>query len=251
MWKHLYPVVKWYFRRVFRYADVIIAISPMVENEIKKLGVNTKIIKIYNPIMSEKWKRTEQKRALGRKRMGLSQSDFVVLGVGQLQSRKGVEDFIEMARAIPELQFVWVGGRPFGRLTEGIKRINNKIKHAPVNIHFLGIMEFGDMPNIYSACDIFIFPSYQENSPLAPLEAAASGVPVVFRDISEYSLLYENAYLKARDNAEFIATIKKLKEDKDYYQQGIILSKNLISQFDKDKISQQLANLYTATLNAS
>ena len=244
MWKFLLPYIRWYFKKVYSYADIVIAISPMVEEAIINLGVTSTIVKIYNPINIDKWRRSESVRKKGREMLGLSNDDVVVLGVGQLQQRKGVEDFLDIAEAIPEARFVWAGGRPFGALTEGIKRINNKIKNASKHIHFAGMFSLADMPYIYAASDIFLFPSYQENCPLAPLEAAASGMPVVFRDIDEYKLLYENEYLKANNTLQFIEITKKLIADKKFFNDGMKISETLLTQFNKDKIRKQLIDLY-------
>ena len=243
-WKYLMPLSNRFFKRVFSYADVVIALSPMVEESIRNLGVKSKIVKIYNPVLTERWTKTAEKAARGRALLKLKTDRKVVLGVGQLQSRKGVEDFISIAEAIPEADFIWIGGRPFGKLTEGVERINNRIKKASAHIHFPGLFDMQDMPDLYAAADIFLFPSYQENCPLAPLEAAASGLPVVYRDILEYQKLYENPYLKAADNASFIAQIKKLLQDERFYEDGKAISANLIKQFDQDKIRQQLIEVY-------
>ncbi len=110
-WKYWMPFMKWYFRKVFNYADVIIALSPTVESEIRKLGVNRRIEKIYNPVFIERWKRNEEMRRKGRNKLGIGDDEFVILGVGQLQPRKGIEDFIDIAYAIPEAKFR-LGRRP-------------------------------------------------------------------------------------------------------------------------------------------
>lgn len=244
MWKYLYPFVKWYFKKVYSYADVCIAISPMVEEAIKKLGVTTEIERISNPVLIDRWKRTDEKRTKGREMLGLSVNDFLVLGVGQLEHRKGVEDFIEIAARIPDARFVWVGGRPFGMMTEGIRKLNKKIANASANIKFIGIQDLKNMPFIYAAGDLLLFTSYQENCPLTPLEAAASGMPVVYRDIREYQLLYENVYLKAKNSGEFIELAKRLMKDPFFYSEGVKISKQLIKQFDKNNIREKLINLY-------
>lgn len=244
MWRYLMPFTKWYFRKVFSYADVVIALSPTVEQEIKKLGVKSRIEKIYNPVFIDYWKRTNEMRQKGRELLGLSKDDFVVLGVGQLQPRKGIEDFMDVAEAIPNAKFVWVGGRPFGALTEAISRINSRIEKSSDLIKFPGMLELDEMPSMYAAADVFLFPSYQENCPLAPLEAAASGMPVIFRDIVEYTTLYDNPYLKGRTNEEFIRVIKRLMEDEKYYNEGVEISERLVSQFDKNNISDTLVALY-------
>ncbi|MGI4750700.1 MAG: glycosyltransferase family 4 protein [Janthinobacterium lividum] len=251
MWKQLFPFVNWYFKKVFSYADVVIALSPMVEEAILKLGVKSRIVKIYNPVLISKWKRTEENRQKGRQLLMLSGDRKIILGVGQLQRRKGLEDFIDIAEAMPEADFVWVGGRPFGKLTEGIERINNRIKTASPHIHFAGMLDLAAMPAIYAAADLLLFTSYQENCPLAPLEAAACGMPVVYRDIREYELLYEQPYLKAKTTDTFIQIIKKLLNDQEFYAEGLAISAELIKQFNQEKIRKELIDLYKSVVDQS
>ncbi len=248
LWKLFYPFVRWGLKTVYQYADVCIAISPMVEKAIRETGADTRIVKIYNPINTEIWKRTEEMRTEGRKILGLSNNDYVVLGVGQLQGRKGVEDFLDIAEAIPEARFVWAGGRPFGVLTEGMIRINERFRKAGPNVIQAGQIELERMPFIYAASDLMIFPSYQETFGLAPLEAAASGMPVIFRDIEVYKLLYENPYLKASTIDQFTVLIKRMMNDKNFYEEGLSISNKLLTQFDKNKIREEFISLYKSLL---
>lgn len=243
-WKLFYPFVRWGLKTVYQYADVCIAPSPMVEKAIRETGANTKVVKIYNPIDIEFWKRTEERRREGRKLLGLSDDDFVVLGVGQLQGRKGVEVFLDIAGEIPEARFVWVGGRPFGVLTEGVIRINDRFRKAGKNVIQTGQVDLEQMPAIYAASDLMIFPSQQETFGLAPLEAAASGLPVIFRDLEEYKLLYENPYLKATGNDQYIQMVRRMIRDKDFYRQGVEISNRLLTQFDKERIREKFIALY-------
>jgi 1,2-diacylglycerol-3-alpha-glucose alpha-1,2-galactosyltransferase len=242
----LMPIVKWYFKKVFSYADVCIAISPMVEKAIKDLGAKTTIVRLHNPILLDTWKRTAELRKKGREILGLKEDDFCVLGVGQLEGRKGCHDFIDIGGKIPNAQFRWIGGRPFGAMTEGILKLESQIKGAPTNIKFSGMFPLSEMPSIYAAGDMFLFPSYQENCPLAPVEAAASGMPVIYRNILEYELLYKNEYLKADNNEEFANHVMRLMSNTEEYEKGLEISKKLISQFEKNEIRKQLIGLYTS-----
>jgi 1,2-diacylglycerol-3-alpha-glucose alpha-1,2-galactosyltransferase len=242
--KTLMPFVKWYFKQVYSYADVCIAISPMVEKVIRDLGVQSKIVRLSNPLQLEKWKRTKELRAKGRAILGLKENEFCVIGVGQLQQRKGPQDFIEIGKQIPNAQFRWIGGRPFGLMTEGIKKLNKQIDEAPANIQFAGLFSLEDMPCLYAAADMMLFLSYQENSPLAPIEAAASGIPVIYRNLEEYRLLYHNEYLKASTNAQFTDWVNQLMNDENTYSHGVKVSQQLITQFEKENIRRQLMRLY-------
>ncbi len=247
--KQFHPFLTWYLRKVYAYADVCIAISPMVEDAIKSLTSKPKVVRIPNPVPVERWKYSDEKRKKGRALLGLSETDFVVLGVGQLQGRKGVDDFIDIATAIPEAKFVWAGGRPFGAFTEGVARIDQRIASAPKHVNFAGTFPMEDMINIYSAADMMLFPSYQENCPLAPLEATACGMPVVYRNLKEYETLFENPYLHVNNNEEYIAITKKLMSDTAYFEEAKNISKKLITQFDKDEIRKKYMELYMELCN--
>ena len=96
LWNVFMPIVKWYFKQVFNFADVCIAISPHVEAVIKASGAKTEIVRINNPVMTENWFASTERKQQGKVLLGVDPNRFIVLGVGQLQGRKGVEDFIEM-----------------------------------------------------------------------------------------------------------------------------------------------------------
>ena len=249
VWWLFMPFIRLGLKTVYSYADVCIAISPMVEKAIIDSGAKTRIVNIYNPVHIETWKRTEENRKRGRELLGITENEFVVLGVGQLTGRKGVDDFLDVSESIPEVRFVWAGGRPFGGLTEGIKRIDERFLNSGKNVINAGQINLEDMPLIYAAADLMLFPSYQENCPLAPIEAAACGMPVIYRDIEEYKSLYMNSYIKAVSTEEFISLTRRMIKDKEFYNEGLKISQELLIQFDKDIIREKLINVYKSLLN--
>ena len=244
MWELFMPLVKAYLRLIYSYADVCIAISPHVEKAILDTKANTRIVRIDNPVRTEIWKRTDYMRRKGKEMLGVDSNEFVVLGVGQVLGRKGVDDFIEISKCVPEARFIWAGGRPFGKLTEGIKRLDEKFAMANRNLFRAGPFDVSLMPYIYSAGDLLLFPSLQENCPLTPIEAAASGMPVIFRDLDEYKSLYENTYIKAGTLSEFVNLTRRMIYDRNYYEEGLEISKRLLVQFDKERIKEKLILLY-------
>ena len=247
--KLLMPFTKWYFKKLIQYADVCIAISPKVEEVIKELGTKTKVVRVDNPLVIERWKRTPELRKKGRELLGLKEGDFCVLGVGQVQNRKGCSDFIEVGKYLPDAQFRWVGGRPFKSFNAGSHKIDKDIAGAPDNIKFAGVFDHEEMDCIYAAGDLFLFPSYQENCPLAPIEAAASGMPVIFRNSEEYKTLYQHNYYRGDNNEQFVELVNKLMNDKEEYKKGLKMSEELISQFDSKEIRKKLIAVYRDLYN--
>ncbi|WP_201319213.1 glycosyltransferase family 4 protein [Paenibacillus sp. EPM92] len=95
---------------------------------------------------------------------------YVILGVASVwDKRKGYEYFIELSKQIKEdVSIVLVG------LTD------KQIKELPKNI--MGIAKTNniiELAEIYSAADVFINPTLEDNFPTTNLEALACGTPVI------------------------------------------------------------------------
>ena len=59
------------------------------------------------------------------KKFGLDPDKFTVVSAGQLQMRKGVLEFIDLATKMPDIQFVWAGNFAFKGISEVVKKLWN------------------------------------------------------------------------------------------------------------------------------
>lgn len=105
-----------------------------------------------------------------RKRYGIRPDEFVVLGVASFwEERKGLSCFIELAQSLHrECRFVTVGvtdrqRREFPEGTIGIARTESP----------------KELAEIYSAADVFVNTTLDDNFPTTNLESLACGTPVV------------------------------------------------------------------------
>jgi glycosyltransferase involved in cell wall biosynthesis len=66
----------------------------------------------------------------------------------------------------------------------GAEAIHGAIKNSPfaAGIHSLGFVPDDDLPTLYQAADLFVFPSLYEGFGIPPLEAMACGCPVICSD---------------------------------------------------------------------
>jgi 1,2-diacylglycerol-3-alpha-glucose alpha-1,2-galactosyltransferase len=124
------PLAKIYLRFFYNQAKAVIAVSPEVKEELIALGVKQKIYILPNSVNLDKFKKDEKETLTLRKKYGLKKSDFVTITVGQVQPRKGVTTFIKVARALPDIQFIWAGGIPFKFLAADYERAERRFAQA-------------------------------------------------------------------------------------------------------------------------
>ncbi|MCP4049958.1 MAG: glycosyltransferase family 4 protein [bacterium] len=241
LWK---PLARWYLKFIYNRARMVIAVSPLVKSELEKIGVNSEIQVLCNSVDRTKFKKDRDLRKRFRKKFKLSDSDFIALCVGQIQPRKGIYDFLETARNLPDIKFVWVGGRPFGRLTADYDNMTKAVDEASDNTIFPGIVDFQDMPGIYAAADIYFMPSYQENFAFATIEASSLKLPLVLRDNVEYPSSLFTHYLKGRNANDFTDCIKKLYSDKTYLSNWQNESDILASKYEISAYMEKLKYYY-------
>lgn len=153
----------------------------------------------------------EQITAL-RQHYQIPADQFVILGAGQIQERKGVDDFVELARRNPDIQFIWAGGFSFGKMTDGYERYKKIVDTPPANLRFTGIIERSELMNFYNLSDLFLLPSYNELFPMSVLESFACGTPVLLRDLSLYRAIIAGYYVAATDVDDMHKKIADLRE---------------------------------------
>jgi len=211
-----------YIISFYNKMDYLVTVNPNFITKLEAYNIDRKkITYIPNFVSSEKfYDFSTEDKYIEKEKLNIAKEAFVVLGVGQIQTRKGVIDFIDIAKKLPEVQFIWAGGFSFGNITDGYKELKNQMEHAPKNILFTGIVERDLMNAIYNVSDVLFMPSYNELFPMSILEAMNTYTPVLLRDLELYEDILFDYYLKEHDNEGFIRAIEKLKNDSAYYKQA-------------------------------
>jgi 1,2-diacylglycerol-3-alpha-glucose alpha-1,2-glucosyltransferase len=161
----------------------------------------------------------------------------VVFMVGHVIKRKGLAAFVETARAMSELDFVWFG--PVNRSLKG-RPTKRLIDSSPENCTFTGYID--DIRGAYGAGDIFFFPTHEENEGIALLEAMVAGTPVVVRDIPTFDWLEDGTHCLKADG-EFEDTLNRLQDDNLRARLGENAAE-LASEFALTTVADQLADCY-------
>lgn len=237
-----------YLLRFYRSMDYLVLVTPYFIPALERYGVpRDRIVYIPNCVDEAGFHPLprEQITALSAK-YGLSPNRFTVLSVGQLQTRKGVFDFLECARRLPEMQFVWAGGFPFGRMASGYDEIKQALKTPPDNTFFPGIVPRAEMNGLYNLCDVMFLPSYEELFPMTVLEAMCVRKPILLRDVPLYEEILSGCYCKARDVDGFIEALQRLQTDQDYYAHAARQSESGSRAYSKDRVALLWQQFYTS-----
>ncbi|MBI3977707.1 MAG: glycosyltransferase [Chloroflexi bacterium] len=167
--------------RVLLGADAIVAGSPSEKLEMAQLycvperrvhvipcGVD---LDLFRP----------RDRAQARARWGIRASK-VILFVGRMDPVKGADLVLPALARLEDrrgVQAIFVGGD--GRDDPEIRRLGALARELGLrqNVRFLGPVPQEQLPDLYSAADVCVVPSYYESFGMAAVEALACGTPVV------------------------------------------------------------------------
>ena len=103
--KYWKPLGKMWLKFFYRKADLVLACSGMVAEElINDMNVpKTKVF--YNTIDMSRYKHTAAEKKTARKKLSLKDGDFVVMGNGQVQPRKRLDVLIKAAKQMPNMEW--------------------------------------------------------------------------------------------------------------------------------------------------
>ncbi|MCW2877185.1 MAG: 1,2-diacylglycerol-3-alpha-glucose alpha,2-galactosyltransferase [Sphaerisporangium sp.] len=203
--------VRWYMRSVFDLATLVLSVSKATTVELEDLGVRGPILATANAIDEKRIKPLSLRRDELRREFQWDDRP-VVLGVGQIQPRKGVDEFVGCARRLPHLRFVWVGGMQFGLLSDARDYLTRLRAEAPGNVTFTGLVPRDDVFKYCAAADVFFLPSKHETFGLATLEAATAGLPLVLTDLPCYQEWLKDAYLHGETVDEYVEVLRSLED---------------------------------------
>ena len=244
--KSAFHVFKKYVTYFYNTADYLVVVNPIFIDDLVKFGIDrNKINYIPNYVSKEAfYKESDEQIKKTRQEYGIDEDAFVVLGVGQVQTRKGVQDFVEVARKIPDMTFVWAGGFSFGVITDGYDELKEIYENPPENVKFIGIVPRDHMNDIYNIANVLFMPSYNELFPMSILEAMNSQKPLLLRNLELYKDILFEKYLSSDDNAGFIKQLKLLKDDSGIYEKYSHYSQEISEYYSKEHVRDMWKEFY-------
>lgn len=243
--KPAFDVFTMYFLDFYRSADYLVVVNPIFIDALVEYDIpRSKIKYIPNYVSKEDFFPVSQdQKNQTREKYGIHSDAFVILGVGQVQTRKGVMDFVEIAKRMRDVTFVWAGGFSFGVITDGYNELKAIVENPPSNVIFTDIIPREEMNDIFNMSDVLFMPSYNELFPMAILEAVNTDTPLLLRNLDLYKdILFE--YVSGDNNEDFIYFINKLKDDSEFYEKASSYSRNIATFYSAENVSSQWVDFY-------
>ena len=246
-WKALQPMVYRNFKDYYSRADYIITPTPYSKSIIEGYGYCDNVVCISNGInVEESNENVEENIKKFLKICGLNETDKVILGIGHVFYRKGIDDFFRCAQDFKDYKFVWCGYLPHIILTHDMRKL---LRHKPDNVIVPGFIDSNSVRGAMHFAKCFFFPSREETEGIVVLEALAGKCPLIIRDIGVYDYWLKdgvNCY-KGRDAKSFSECIRKVlnNDNTSLINEGY----KVALQRDKKIVSNQLAEAYKAALN--
>ena len=204
----LAPIFKWWICKCYKLGNHIITPTPYSKKLLEGYGLKN-ISAISNAIDTNFFKKDELLGEKKKKKYNFKETDKVVMGIGLYLERKGILDFVELAKRLPQYKFIWFG---YTDLKLVPKKIRKAVTTNLPNLIFAGYVEPEMIKGALSGADLYIFPTLEETEGIPIMEACACKQKALIRDIPVFEGWLndsKNVY-KAKDIDEFEIKIKKI-----------------------------------------
>lgn len=246
---YLNRVVPWSIGR----ASHILADSVATQQDLTAIWkVDPARVSVLYSGVSERFAPVEDGDVLAavRQKYGLGEAPYL-LSVGTVQPRKNyqllIKAFAPVARQLPHVLAI-AGGRGWlaEEMTAEIAR-----QGLQERVRFIGFVDDGDLPALYSAADLFVFPSLYEGFGLPLLEAMACGVPVLSSNASSLPEVAGDAALLLPPESvagwreAMLDTLQNSDRRRALVQKGFVQAE----RFSWARAAQQLLGIYRELLS--
>ena len=167
-----------------RKARLILASSETTRRDIlETCDVAPERVRTVYPGLDPRFRPVPEPEARAGVRKALGLPDRFVLFVGNIEPKKDLETLIkayaELADPLSGCSLV-IAGAPL----RGVRKLRRLVAAHGLNrrVRFTGFVPAEHLPALYSAAELFVFPSRYEGFGLPPVEAMACGTPVVCSD---------------------------------------------------------------------
>lgn len=237
-------------------ADRIIATSPQEQQDMRSLVSEKGRITII-PCGTDVRRFGSIRYRQARERLGIDTGTRLVFYVGRFDPRKGIETLIravgqsKLRGQVPLRLIVGGGFRPGKSDGKERDRLAQLVTELGMDefTEFPGRIADEDLPTYYAAADVCVVPSHYEPFGLVPIEAMASGTPVVASNVGglKYTIAPEETGLlvSPKDVEGFAEAIDRILSNSQWRASlGDNGRARVEEMFSWEGVANQLSELY-------
>lgn len=239
-----------------RRCHAIVSVCDAMTEQALAAGVGRpeQYVTVYSGMEVEAFLNPPRSREEVRRELGLADDEVAFGTVARLFERKGHDDLLaiapEVLRANPKVRFVWIGSGIWReRLEAEAERLG--IRQA---IHFTGLVPPDRIPELLSAVDAVVHPSYREGLARVLPQSLIVGRPVISYDVDgarEVCLTGQTGELVPFRDLEALgrAILKMAESADDRQRMGQEGRRRFANQFRHETMTAQLRSLYLRLLS--
>jgi len=215
----------------FNLVDCVVVSSSVMAEHLSDLGVSSRIEVIPNGVDIQRFRpvQSDAERLYLRRKLGLDPSWDIILAVGAIIPRKGVDILVDtfgrLSREHPNYRLVLVGPRHDANREENAlfhRDLQNRIASSNAQDRVIFTGPISNVDDYLRAADLLVFPSRREGMPNVVPEAMACGLPVVSTPFiglpQEFGLPGIHYVLSSWDPEELAGAVCQLLADADKRQ---------------------------------
>jgi alpha-1,6-mannosyltransferase len=206
---------------------------------VRPMGVN---IDVFAPAL-----RNTADRAKLLTLVGGNERTRLLLYVGRLSAEKNLPLLLDTLRCLRrderrDFRLLIAGDGPLAHWLQ-----QESLRSAPPHIHWLGqLHQQTALASLYANCDAFLHPNPREPFGIAPLEAMASGLPLVVPNAGGV-LSYansENAWLAEPCGEAFADAVRDVFSDDEVKWYRVLRARRTAEAYSWDKVTTEFFKLY-------
>ena len=230
------------YSEIYQEYSCIINTSSYVTQRVRTIAPNdSKCHTVLNGIDTERFYKAT---TIPRNKIGLNETNFVIVFSGRLTPEKGILELIlaiKQIRNIVDCKLLIIGASAYGKdkqPTPFIEKLEEETESIKDSVLYTGYVDYNDIPSYLKVADIAVVPSmWEEPFGLTVVEAMAAGLPLITTRSGGIPEICEGvATIVERDNIvdNLAAAILDLYQHPEKREQMAAASLKRSKMFDKE-----------------